>query len=194
MTDGNITAATTALHRAVADMFTEQRKQFAGRTLTAPSLYRQLQDLIHGETGERSGGRPGAPLYVDALEIMIRIDTESARMCRGTSNVETRIHWLINHQYRPQDSTLVEGWANQIVQWTRLTQAILDPEPHWTLPEPCPECRRSVVYRTVAGEEIRQPALHITSEGCRCHHCRTLWTPEKFELLAKILKPEEVHP
>jgi uncharacterized protein with PIN domain len=192
MTDGNIHASVSKLHRAVAELFVEQRKQFANRMLVAPSLYRQLEDLVHGQTGERSGGRPGAPLYVDCLDLLVRIDAESAKMCRGTDNVEIRIQWLINHNYRPQDSALVESWADQITQWTRLAQAILDPDPHWTLPNACPECRTKVVYRTVAGEEVRQPALHITHEGCRCQRCRTLWPPDRFELLAKILNPDGV--
>lgn len=189
MTDGNIHLAVSKLHKAVAECFSEQRRQFGDRTLSAPSLFRQLEIHIAGRTGERSGGRAGAPLWIDCLDTMVRIEQESAQMIDGC-DVETRIHRLINKTYRPQDCDLVDGWTGQVTMWSRLIIALLDPEPHWHLPNPCPECRCKVVYRMVAGEEVRQPALHITAEGCRCQRCRTLWPPDRFELLARILNPE----
>ena len=66
---------------------------------------------------------------------------------------------------------------------------IIDPPPRLSLAMPCPECGTRTVYRPDSGGDVvRQPALAISDEGCRCQHCRTLWPPESYRLLAKVLQ------
>lgn len=53
---------------------------------------------------------------------------------------------------------------------------------------PCPACGVSHVYRTKAGERVRQAALQIVAAtGCRCLNCDATWTPDRYLLLIKVL-------
>ncbi|EUA18451.1 putative phage protein [Mycobacterium xenopi 3993] len=60
--------------------------------------------------------------------------------------------------------------------------------PRQTPARSLPGMRKKTVYRRDnAGDLVRQPALQITTQGCVCQHCRTVWGPERFMLLAKVL-------
>ena len=74
----------------------------------------------------------------------------------------------------------LEAWVAQI-------RELLDPPARWSLPNPCPACGVRTVYRIKDGEHLRMAALQVGAEGCECQSCRTVWTPDRFVWLARLL-------
>jgi hypothetical protein len=171
MTDGNLPAALTHLNNALSALFQPQ-----GRHID--SLYEQLEQAIPG-TGNGNGHHtPGSspPLNLDAVDLKNEIDTALT------------IWKLDQRKWRPQDTKAIHQATRHITTWTQQIRALLDPTPHKTLPNPCPECGQRYAYRhNSSGEYVRQGALQINHHGCECLKCHTRWPPEHFQLLAGVL-------
>ncbi len=154
------------------------------------SLLDQLRNFTSAKTGQ-SKSKPGSmiPVQVDALDLLTTIDRQTAIWCTDPGTTADRLHWLADRQYRPQDAPDIVECATRIEGWTVEARQIIDPPPRLSLAMPCPECGTRTVYRPDSGGDVvRQPALAIADEGCRCQHCRTLWPPEAYRLLAKVLQ------
>ncbi|WP_424712782.1 DUF7340 domain-containing protein [Mycobacteroides abscessus] len=66
-----------------------------------------------------------------------------------------------------------------------ITTQVARPQPS----APCPACQKRWVYRRdSSGENVRQPALQLTAQGCSCQACRYTWDPSYFVHLARVLE------
>lgn len=188
MSDGNLPAARSRLDRAIGAVFDPIYDHTGTKTLVAPSLYRQLVEAIPGITGERSGSRAGIPLWVDALDCRNEIVTWLATWQPHGRTPEDRLRQIEERKFRPQDVEFMDGMSAVMEQWPGKIKAILYPDWHKTLPQPCPSCNTATVYRRdSSGDQIRHAALQIDRDGCKCLSCRATWPPEQFGLLARVL-------
>ena len=188
MTDGSLPSSLNRLNNAIYAVFKPLTTIINNQTHTAPSLYDQLCEAVAGQTGERSGGKAGMPLWVDAADLKNVIITQLAQwQVKGTTPHE-RITNLQKRPWRPQDCDYLETISAVMETWPHHIRALLSPEPKWSLAAACPNCNTTVVHRRdSAGDIVRQPALQISNHGCVCQRCRTLWEPKRFAHLARVL-------
>lgn len=188
--DGNLPAALARLADAIHALV-EELHDYALKA-TAPSRYMQLRDSLPGQQNTGHGvARSLPPLWLDAQQLLDEIDTAASiwqpQLC-GVPVTVGRLRHLEARSWRPQDTKQLEQMTDAIEAWAKEIDALLTPEPKWHLPNPCPACNTSTVYRRdSAGELVRQPALQIGPEGCTCQKCRYTWTPQYFAHLAAVL-------
>lgn len=190
----NLPAALTHYHRALTALLDPTPDHPDGR-------YQALINAVPGQQGV--GGhhaRSMPPLWIDAAQILAQIDTQARKWWYGHHHTKParkpptdtpgQLESLPTLKWRPQDTPKIHHYANTITRWaTDIDTLTLTPTTHhWTLPSPCPACGTRTTHRQdSAGEHVRQPALHITAEGCTCTHCHTTWAPQLFTHLARVL-------
>lgn len=214
--DGNIVAALRDLEDAVSRLIEPEYKmagsptcpnchnqtcdtdctQHTCRGHLAPtaSLYMQIFDAVAGQqlqTGGGGGSKSRPPFDTDAFDLLTNID-ELLEIWQpaytGVPATIGRLRTMLTTNYRPQDVHGLEQKISIMRDWAAEIAEKLNPSVKWTLPNPCPACNKAVVYRKDStGEPIRQPALQIGPQGCYCTNCRTIWAPDKFVFLAKVL-------
>ena len=186
--DENLPAAKGRLRDAVSAISDPKPRLVGSRTTYLDPLYTQLADAIVGTTGERSGCRISLPLWVDCLDLKNDIDKQARSWIRYATSTIDRFHKLEAYGWRPQDAALVNTIAHQITVWVGKIEYLLDPPMSKTISAPCPECGSTHVYRKdSSGEQVRQPALQLTTAGCVCQRCKTVWTPDRYMWLCKLL-------
>ncbi|MCA9843239.1 MAG: hypothetical protein KC491_01180 [Dehalococcoidia bacterium] len=185
--DGHLPEAKTRLTNAISAVFAPIIQSRDGTHHAAPSLWTQLCESVAGQTGERSGSKAGMPLWVDVLDLKNAIITQLADWEPTRVATINKVDLIETRGWRPQDCERIHTIAATMESWAVSIEALLRPERHWTLPNPCPACGVRTVYRTVAGEEVRCPALQIGASGCTCIRCHTVWPPQQFEWLARLL-------
>lgn len=191
--DGYLPGALTKLGHAISGLIDQKPHWIADQRVTrwVPSWYRQLLDAVNatqrmGHSIPRS--RPSCNL--EALDLQIEIDAGVRDWQPEGTGTEQRLVQLLERGFRPQDTAAVEGMAADLDHWVQRIQALLSDERVKTFKDAaaCPACQTQYVYRRdFAGEMVRQPALQITTAGCQCQRCRTVWAPQHFRLLALAL-------
>lgn len=164
-------------------------------------LYEQLRDAVPGSKRDRTGVPTSQPpAWIDALDLLREIDTTVARWepswpqnPRDPTELSTpvtifRLRAIQSRKWRPHDGADIHHKTNTLKTWVERITSLLANTHVKHLPAACPACGKKTVYRRDnAGDLVRQPALQITTQGCVCQHCRTVWGPERFMLLAKVL-------
>lgn len=203
-TDGNIQAARKALDLAIHQLCNPQPKTADdGRIHWVDSWYVQLEESVPGEKQHGTGiSRSEPPLWTDAVDLLNVIKAQvSAWEPHWPLQLPSMWPWAYDDEYptilrlrilnqrrwRPQDTRTVDSYAATIVGWVKQISDLLNPAPHWHLPNPCPACNTRWVYRMSAGERVRQPALRIGEHGCQCGQCGQVWAPQYFAHLANVL-------
>lgn len=165
-----------------------------GHLTPTQSLYMQLWDAVSGQqlqSGGGGGSKSRPPFDTDAFDVLDNIDQVVEIWQPAYTGVPAtvgRLRTMLTCGYRPQDVHALEQKVAILKEWAVEIVEKLTPAPRWTLPNPCPACSKAVVYRKdSAGDPIRQPALQIGPSGCHCLNCHTVWVPEKFVFLAKVL-------
>ena len=202
--DGNLPAARRKLSNTISQLIDPKPNN---RTLDngtnriewVDSLYDQLTDALPG--GQGNGGtipQSSPPMCIDAVDILTRIEKQAAQwhprpeLDAADPNPNhisvIRLQQLDRRTWRPQDVEHIDTITTTINAWCEEIRALLNPQPKWTLPNPCPACDTAIVYRrNSAGETVRQPALQIGPTGCKCQKCNHTWAPEFFRHLAGVL-------
>lgn len=175
-----------------------------GQLRYTQSLYTQLTDAIPGQYLGRTGlQRSQPPLWIDAADLLTEINTTTRAWHPDTiawftgfvfviipihHTTPGRLRLLAQCRWRPQDTAQITRYANQIETWIKRIETLFAEHHVKHLPAPCPACDKKIVYRRdSAGELVRQPALQITTNGCECQACHTIWGPELFMHLARVL-------
>jgi ssDNA-binding Zn-finger/Zn-ribbon topoisomerase 1 len=176
--DGNLPLALHHLEDAINDLFDPHPHQLPTRTAWAPSLYAQLAGSIGG--GQGNGHQPPGstpPVNLDACQLKNEIDTALT------------IWKLDQRRWRPQDCKAIDKITHILTQWSAQIRAMIDPPRVKELAAECPNCRARHVRRlNASGDLVNQPALQIAiGQGCTCLKCRTVWPPERYELLCRVL-------
>lgn len=192
-------AARIALENAVASLIDPRPTSTAGRVVWIDSIYTELCDAIRSNSGSsRSVPGPQTPCWLDGVALAAEINTQARKWVRRGNGPEAptvnRLRYLLIHRYRPQDTAMVDDIAHQIGDWVHRYRVLVDDKPK-SLPNPCPRCGQKWAYRWMDGEKVRQAALQVTIEVCRCTACHAEWQPSQYAFLARVLgyaQPEGV--
>ena len=190
MSDGNIQAARTRLGRAVQRLTGPQSRVIDNITRHADSLYIQLTHDLAGTQGDnRTPAKSLPPVWIDAMELINIIDTETRTWVPRPGNTPRRLQMLAFATWRPQDTDRVNVMAARVDTLCEKIVSLPDPESVKHISAACPSCGRETVFRRdSAGEMVQQPSLRVvTNVGCECQHCRAHWAPDKYLFLCKLL-------
>lgn len=210
--DGDLPGARRKLELAISalcDPKPQSIRRDDGTTVIAwtDSLLDQLFDAVSGQTGERSGGRAGAPAWVEVLDLVTLIERQVAvwhpawpipdmadddpppAVIARLQAIQARKWTVESTSYVLEIAGRVEGFAVDITK-------LLAAERSWSVYAAegrnlaaCPQCGETVVYRPgPEGKPVRHPALQIMSDGtphCVNRDCRTIWPNPQF--LARLL-------
>ena len=189
--DGELPAALKTFHAAISRLCDRQLSFTAGRVLTGPSLYRQLQDDLAGQKGSsKTPAKSQPPIWLDNADLLMNIDrTTRGWIPKRRGTTPELLHNLAEAAWRPQDTARISGMAAAVAQWCDQIVALLNPQSVKTIEAACPTCGKKTVYRKdTAGDVVRQPALRvITAVGCSCQACGASWTPDRYLFLCRLL-------
>ena len=197
--DGNLPYALQKLGEAISALIDPKPIHHNNTLGWADSLYDQLTDEIPGSQGNASRvPQSSPPLCIDAAELKHEIDTaiaawEPKPLIDASQNQPPpisiiRLQIIEKRAWRPQDVKSIEQITNNLLAWCEAIKTLLNPQPRWHLPNPCPACDTAIIYRkNSAGETVRQPALQIGPAGCVCQKCHHEWGPQLFQHLANVL-------
>ncbi len=185
-------AARIALENAIASLIDPRPTSLAGNVVWINSVYTELNDAITSNSGSAGHHPPGpqTPCWLDGVILAEEIDTQTRKWVRRGHGPEhptvNRLRYVVAHRWRPQDVQLVTDIAEQVTAWVKRYRTLVDDKPK-SLPNPCPRCAQKWAYRQLDGERIRQPALQVTVEVCRCGACGAEWQPSQYAFLARML-------
>lgn len=190
--ENELPAAIDQLYRAVGDLVDPVKEMVQGRVLVAPSAYEQLVREIpatrSGDSFSRGVGRSLPPVYCDAVDLQVEIDSRTAELHPEGQDTPQRLRGLAGKRWRPQDTRKVRDAAEEIAAWRVSIRALTDPERVKTISAPCPACGRRWHYRQNAGETVRVPTLQLVIEtGCRCLACGVFYPPDRYLWLVKLM-------
>ena len=171
-----------------------------GQTRVRESRYQEIRDNVGGAQGtqNRQIARSLPPLWIDGADFLAKVDSTVKDWVpdnRSKTSTPDRLYSLTSLTWRPQDVQQITHWAETLLRFTAQADQLLDPdEQHrWELVASCPACSTKTVHRKdTAGEYVRQAALVITAQGCVCQQCKTTWTPDYFQHLARVIGCPEI--
>jgi predicted RNA-binding Zn-ribbon protein involved in translation (DUF1610 family) len=196
--DGDLIAAMNDLTAAVGRMVSPQISFVDSQIRRAPSLYMQLFDAVSGEqaqSGSGTGSKSRPPFWTDAFDLKnkidIRLEFEQIAF-QGVPASVGRMRELLRREWRPQDVRKIGQLTDALQEWADAIVNTLSPPRKWSVPNPCPNCGKAVVYRPDSGGQMnRQPALQFTTDGCTCANCKYVWGVERFQILAAALRQDQ---
>jgi len=199
--EGSLPEARRQLSDAVSALIDPKPVAHDGVIRWQECLYVQLSDALYTQRSlgaAVSKSRP--PFWISAADLLIEIDTaieawEPRPLIDAADDdlpaiTIIRLRAFEERRFRPQDTRQVEQAATIIESWcAEITRLLDEDDNRWRLPAPCPVdgCGARWVYRNDCGEQIRQPALKLTTESCTCQRCKTVWPKERFQILAAVL-------
>jgi hypothetical protein len=151
-----------------------------GRIAWTPSRYNSLRDATtsraHGSTTGSSRSR--LPCWIDALKLIIKIDTRIAAMTETRAPTPALLRGLARAQWRPQDTELITTIAAELEGFAQAIDDLFAPKPVY-LPDPCPHCGQTHTHKlTDDGQKIRTPALAVSVDrGAWCQACHDRFDP-----------------
>lgn len=167
--------ARTQLNRALSDLI---------------AAYQQLEATEPPPNAGRATPKSRPPMQLDTLSLTREIDAE-VRQWNPHLNGTTlwRLHNLLAQKWRPQDVQHLNDLTARADHYTQRIDKLLNPH-NWHITAKCPVCQAERITRNRNPNEpgIRQPALQITEHGCQCQNCGTLWTPDYYVHLARVLE------
>jgi hypothetical protein len=186
-------AALDDLYRAVAGLVDPRKEWCDGQVLAAPSMYDWLVAEIPRGKGRQEGytsrvARSAPTVWVDAVDLRVRIDTAVAGWQPDGPSTPNRLRALAARKWRPQDVDAVAEVARTLHGFRLDITGLLEPAHIKTVAAECPSCGLRWHYRFKDGERVRQPALQIVAEtGCSCVACGAFWSPDRYLFLCKLL-------
>jgi hypothetical protein len=192
--DGFLPAALRRLNDTVADL-TDPLPQLIDATIHyADSRYTQLRQAVAGISRARSGGMGSLPIWPDAFDLLMEIDRAIVDWCAaqdmpvtGAPSGAEQLAALLVTSWRPQDVRLIDEHSGDLENWAQRIDLLLTENHVMELDAACPACNVRTVQRQKAGEMVRQAALQVDADGCRCLECRTEWAPQYFVHLARVI-------
>lgn len=198
--DENLAPARDQLAQSIHQLIDPRRVTLpTGRHTWLDSVYQELADAVYERHGTGCGGtEPGGGLWLDASETLTAIDhlaqaehpQHPGYALRNRSNPTVRrLQAIDDRRWRPQDAPHIREVAVNLERLTIKAETLLNPPTVWYLPNPCPLCGQDHVYVTDSGEQVRRPALQITTDYCRCGapNCDGYWPASRFQFLGALL-------
>lgn len=189
--DGSLPDALDRLYDAVGALCDPRKELHDGALMAAPSLWEELLDAIPARKGDgftRGVSRSKAPAWCEAIDLQQEVDLQVRRWQPEGTSTPDRLRGFASRRWRPQDARMLTERAEVIRGWCVSIKGMLEPAHVKTISAACPSCDTAVVYRKVAGESVRQPALQVVAElGCTCLACGASWAPESYLWLCRLL-------
>jgi hypothetical protein len=127
--DGALPLAKRRLEDAVSAIADPQPAYAGGICRWMDSLYLQLREALRDRPQRHiPGWRAVTPCRLDALALLVEIDTAVRSWCPDGKGTTDRLHQLIGRGYRPQDVTLITGYSDRLQGWVIATTDLLLPE------------------------------------------------------------------
>jgi hypothetical protein len=167
------------------------------RRIHLPPRYTQLhQAIATTRAGLHSNSfESRTPVGLAALELLHQIDSEVTKIHPPPGKwpgwTLYRLHAIPQRKWRPQDTNNIHQHAATLENYTQRIDNLFDPPTLIPLSKPCPTCGNTTIWKTLNGELIRQSALQLTTEQCRCQHCGTTWTKDQYGVLGRLLNSQE---
>lgn len=157
---------------------------------TAPSLWVQMQQAVHGtQTGNRANliAESRAPLWVTGYDWCARVEKKVREwLPHKQGHTLTLLLALPEQKWTPEQAGHVGKMTNQVRRWVTEAENYLDGNSEMEFRKPCPECEVQHVWRHIDDEDVKVPAITITTRIVRCKWCGTEWEPEWFARLIGI--------
>ena len=178
------------LDAAIFDL-TRARTRREGRNVyTAPSYWVQMQQAVHGtQTGNRANliAESRAPLWVTGHDWCTRVEKKVREwLPHKQGHTLTLLLALPEQKWTPEQAGHVGKMTIEIRRWVAEAEKYLHGESELEYKNPCPECEVQYVWRHIDGEDVKVPAITITTSLVRCKWCSSEWEPEWFARLIGI--------
>lgn len=178
------------LDQAVFDLTRARTTRTDTGVFTAPSLWVQMTQAVHGiRNGVEANiiAESRAPLWVTGHDWCTRVEKKVREWLPGQhGHTLTLLLALPEQKWTPDQASHVGNMTIEVRRWVREAQKYLDGESELEYRKPCPECDEQFVWRHIDGEDVKIPAITITTRIVRCKWCGTEWEPEWFARLIGI--------
>ena len=158
---------------------------------TSGSLYAEMTENLAGQQGTAHGGvaRSLPPVWVDGLDWIVLVDNTVTAWAPGSDGgTATRLAYLADWSWRPQDAVWLQAAAMEIRTWVESAEELIAGRNRFTLAAACPACGETHVTRTDAdGEHVRTPVLQVSRSGASCAACGHEWGLDRLMWLARTL-------
>lgn len=178
------------LDTAVFEMTKARHTRANGNVYMAPSLWVQMQQAVHGaRNGVQANtiAESRAPFWVTGHDWCNRIDLKVREwLPHMAGHTLTLMLALPEHKWTPEQTKHVGDMTVEVWKWVREAKKYLEGESELEYMRPCPECETQYLWRRVDGENVKVPAITITTSIARCKWCSMEWEPEWFARLVGI--------
>lgn len=183
-----------------------------------PSVYDEMRSDLAGQQGTSTGGvaRSLPPVWVDGLDWVTQVDRrvawwtdqfgldgEQGRvdvvaygiMFDTAGTTTARLRNFAAYQWPNDQIWLMYGGliARELEGWQVAAEQLVEGVKQRKLEviAPCPQCGERYVHRKdSAGEIVRQAALQMTLDGCKCLSCNDLWAQDNLLTLSRVIDYE----
>ena len=178
------------LDDAIFQLTRVRTRRHNGAVHTSPSYWVQMQQAVHGtQTGNRTNliAESRAPLWVTGHDWCARVEKKVREwLPHKQGHTLTLLLALPEQRWTPEQVGHVGKMTIEIRRWVADAEKDLDGESELEYKNACPECEERYVWRHIDGEDVKVPAITITTSLVRCKWCGTEWEPEWFARLIGI--------
>ena len=178
------------LDTAVFDLTRVRTHRHNGNVHTSPSYFVQMQQAVHGiRNGVEANtiAESRAPLWVTGYDWCTRVEKKVREWLPGEyGHTLTLLLALPEQKWTPEQAGHVGKMTIEVRRWVAEAEKYLDGESELEYRKPCPECEAQHLWRHIDGEDVKIPAITITTRIVRCKWCGTEWEPEWFARLIGI--------
>ena len=149
-----------------------------------------MQQAVHGtQTGNRANliAESRAPLWVTGHDWCTRVEKKVREwLPHKQGHTLTLLLALPEQKWTPEQAGHVGKMTIEVRRWVAEAEKYLDGESELEYKNSCPECEVQYVWRHIDGEDVKVPAITITTSLVRCKWCSSEWEPEWFARLIGI--------
>ena len=178
------------LDEAIYELTKARVARLEGGVFTAPSIFVQMTQAVHGvRNGVEANtiAESRAPFWVTGHDWCSRIERKVREwLPQQYGHTLTLLLALPEQKWTPEQTSHVGKMTTEVRRWVAEAVKYLDGESELEYRKPCPECEAQHLWRHIDGEDVKIPAITITTRIVRCKWCGTEWEPEWFARLIGI--------
>lgn len=195
--DENLTDACHRLDHAASGLFGPRHAVHAGRTVTGPSLWEELQQERYARGGKAHTANTMKSTPVAKLHLLDLADEIEAGIRGWADDPEASLTELVDllatpQAWRPQDAGHVMALASQLDAWRERVHDELEGGSRLEVRARCPQCNARYFYeQRDDGTTTRTSALVVTTVQARCLCCAATWPPTAYGLLIRVIEQQD---
>lgn len=178
------------LDNAIFELTRVRTRRHNGAIHTSPSYWVQMQQAVHGvRNGVEANtiAESRAPFWVTGHDWCTRVEKKVREWLPNEyGHTLTLLLALPERKWTPEQAGHVGKMTIEVRRWIREAEKYLDGESELEYRKPCPECEVQYLWRHIDGEDVKVPAITITTRIVRCKWCGSEWEPEWFARLIGI--------